>query len=140
MTIKKRGRKSGASLAIASPIDAIQIIDRQKAPHELTDEEVEVWVSVTSSEAADWFTPGNTPLLTQYCRHVVRARHLAEMIDRATSSKDLEIADYDRLLKMQERESRAISTLATKMRISQQSLTNHRGNKKPSALRKPWET
>jgi hypothetical protein len=40
---------------------------------------------------------------------------------------------------MQERESRAIAMLATKMRIAQQSTTNHRGNKRPSAARKPWE-
>jgi hypothetical protein len=38
---------------------------------------------------------------------------------------------------MQERESRAIASLATKMRITQQATTNHRGNKIES--KKPWE-
>ena len=137
---QKRGRRSAASLVMsASPLDAIQIMERPKAPHDLNDEETEVWASVTASEAADWFTPATLPLLSQYCRHVVRARHIAEWIERAQATPDLNVKDYDRLLKMQQRESGAMCQLATKMRITQQSLTNHRGNKKPAAGRKPWE-
>jgi hypothetical protein len=135
---KKRGRTSVAELTVAKTA-TIQVMDRPKPPHDLSDEEVEVWAAVTSSQAADWFDPSNLPLLTQYCRHVIRARHLGEWIERASSSPDLAIEDYDRLLKMQQRESGAIAMLATKMRISQQSTTNHRGNKKPSQARKPWE-
>lgn len=134
-----RGRKSAASLAVLSGPSKLEIVDRLKPPHDLTDEEVEVWVGVTSAEAADWFTAATAPLLSQYCRHVVRARHVAEWIEAATGSKELSIEDYDRLLKMQARESGVLATLATKMRISQQSTTNHRGNKKPSAVRRPWE-
>ena len=44
-----------------------------------------------------------------------------------------------RLLKMQQRESVVVALLATKMRLSQQSTTNHRGNKRPTAT-KPWES
>jgi hypothetical protein len=46
-------------------------------------------------------------------------------------------AEFDRLLKMQERESRVIASLATKMRITQQATTNHRGNRIES--KKLWE-
>lgn len=137
---KKRGPKSAIDLVAAVRLDAIEIVDRQKPPHDLNDEEVEVWHAVTTSVAADWFDRGTAPLLSQYCRHVVQARRLGEMIERATGSADLEIRDYDRLLKMQQRESAAIAALATKMRIAQQSTTNHRGNKKPSQGRKPWES
>lgn len=136
----KRGPKSSASLSVltADP-SKIEIVERQKPPHDLSDEEVEIWHAVVSSVAADWFTRGTTPLLSQYCRHAVQARRLAELIEKATSDPELEIKDYDRLLKMQQRESAAISMLATKMRISQQSTTNHRGNKNTQAGRKPWE-
>lgn len=134
----KRGRPSSASLAIA--VRPVEIVERQRAPHDLTDEETEVWAAVVNTEAADWFNPSTVPLLTQYCRHVVQARRIAELIERATGEADqLSIGDYDRLLKLQERESRAIASLATKMRISQQATTNHRGNKKPTQARKPWE-
>lgn len=143
--MKQRGRTSSAALAIARP--TLEKIERQRPPHDLTDEEVEVWAAVVGTEPADWFSPSTAPILAQYARHVVGARRIAELIERATGDIDpktrqptLTVADYDRLLKMQERESRAIASLATKMRISQQSTTNHRGNKRPSAAKKPWES
>ena len=133
-----RGRKSSAELSIAAPA-AIETVERQRPPHDLTDEEVEVWAAVVNTEPADWFSPSTAPLLAQYCRHVIHARRVAQLIERATSDPELMVGDYDRLLKMQDRESRAISALATKMRVTQQATTNHRGNKRPSAARKPWE-
>lgn len=132
-----RGRKSAASLLIAPR--PVEIVERQRPPADLTDEEVEVWAAVVHSEPADWFSPSTVPLLAQYSRHVVSAKRIAELIERATSDPELSVKDYDRLLLMQERESRTIAMLATKMRISQQATTNHRGNKKPTAARKPWE-
>ena len=142
--MKQRGRVSTAAaelVPLARPLDRVE---RLSAPHELTDEETEVWVAVINAEPADWFSPSTGPLLAQLCRHVVHARRIAELLEKATSHIDeetkqrtLSVEDYDRLLKMQERESRVITTLATKMRLSQQSTTNHRGNKKPSASRRP---
>ncbi|WP_404861853.1 hypothetical protein [Georhizobium sp. MAB10] len=133
----KRGRPSSASLEIAAR--PVEIVNRQRAPHELNDEETEVWAAVVDSWPADWFSPSNVPLLTQYCRHVVQARRIAELIEKATSDPELSVKDYDRLLKVQERESRTIASLATKMRISQQATSNHRGNQKNIQARKPWE-
>lgn len=119
---------------------SVQVVERLRPTHDLTDEEVEVWVGVVGAEPADWFSPTNAPLLGQYCRHVVQARRVAELLEKATGDKDLSVEDYDRLLKMQDRESRAIASLATKMRLAQQSTTNHRGNKRPRPLRRPWQT
>lgn len=138
--MRQRGRKSGTALEIqASSVAVLDRVERPKAPHDLTDEETEVWASVVESEAADWFTPATLPLLTQYCRHVVHARRIAELLERATSDPALAVQDYERLLKMQQRESVVLKALATSMRISQQSTTNHRGNKVQTAKRKPWE-
>lgn len=134
-----RGRKSSASLGIVTAPSRIETVPRQRAPHDLTDEETEVWAAVVNAEPADWFSPSTVPLLAQFCRHVIHARRIAELIERATADSTLALEAYDLLLKMQERESRAIAALATKMRITQQSTTNHRGNKRPSAARKPWE-
>lgn len=136
--MSKRGRKSQAALEVVSakPVEAVE---RPLAPHDLTDEETEVWAAVVDSMPADWFTPATVPLLAQYCRHVVQAKRIAEMIERATSDPDLAIKDWDRLLKMQERESRTISSLAVKMRISQSATRNDRGNRNTRPTRKPWE-
>lgn len=145
MATTKRGRKSAASLEIAA-VSRIEAIERPRCPHDLTDEESEVWFSVVNRLPADWFPAETHPLLSQYCRSVVQARRVAELIERATGDVDedgeptLTVSAYDRLLKMQARCSASIAMLATKMRISQQATTNHRGNKKQVSPAKPWET
>lgn len=136
MTVTKRGRYSAAALAVVTPAG---VQEREKPPHDLTDEECEVWHAVVSAEPADQFSASTAPLLAQYCRHVISGKRVAELIERATGDPKLSITDYDKLLHMQERESRTIALLATKMRISQQSTINHRGNKKPTLARKLWE-
>lgn len=144
--MQKRGRKSAASLEIATA-SRIQTIERPQCPHDLNDEESEVWFTVINRLPADWFPAETHPLLSQYCRAVVQSRRVAELIERATSDLDpdtkeptLTVSAYDRLLKMQVRQSASIAMLATKMRISQQATTNHRGNKKQIAPSKPWES
>lgn len=134
----KRGRPSTAALSVvAMPTERIE---RQLPPAELTEEQRGVWFEVVEAEPADWFSPSTRPLLAQYCRHVVQARRIGELIEDATADPDLKPKDYDRLLKMQERESRAVSGLATKMRIAQQSTRTHRGNARTSTgPHKPWE-
>jgi len=137
MTVTKRGRYSAAALAIVTPLG---VQERVKPPHDLLDEEVEVWQAIVNAEPADHFSASTIPLLAQYCRHIISAKRIAELIERAAGDKDFSLADYDRLLHMQDRESRAIAILATKMRISQQSTINQRGNhKKPTQVRL-WES
>jgi hypothetical protein len=131
-TSRKRGRPTVADLVPAE----LQTLDRQRPPPELTDEEVEVWVAVTSSVEADWFNPGNAPLLAQYCRHVIAAKRIAELIER--HSGDLEI--YFELLKAQREQTSALKTLAASMRIAQQSTRTYRGNARTiSQINVPWE-
>jgi hypothetical protein len=147
--MKQRGRRSSASLVVVpNPAEAIS---RQRAPGELTKEQAGIWNAVVAAEPADWFSGSTRPLLSQYCRHVLAARRLAEMIamlEAEIATKSAEQSErlavmlsaakaFDRLLKMQERESRAIASLATKMRVTQQATTNHRGNK--IETKKPWE-
>jgi hypothetical protein len=93
---------------------------------------------VINSLPADWFSRETWPLLSQYCRHVVAARHVAKLIHDIEKKKSFETEEYDRLLKMQEREGRAITSLATKMRISQQA-TYDKSKKKPKQSSKLWE-
>jgi hypothetical protein len=146
--MKQPGRKSAASMAVV-PLGERS---RQLAPADLTRDEAKVWNAVVAAESADWFSGSTRPLLAQYARHVVAARRVAAMINSLEASIAAQAAaghgdlmtmmlgavkPLDKLQRMQERESHAISTLATKMRISQQSTRNQRGNKIES--RKPWE-
>ncbi len=132
-----RGRKSAASLAVISS-SGIETIERPKPPSELSDEQAFEWAAVVNRLPADWFGRETQGLLAQYCRHVVAARRVASLIEAAEADSECSIKDYDRLLKMQEREGRAISSLATKMRLSQQT-TYDKSKKKPPTARKPWE-
>jgi len=137
--MSQRGRPSAAALELASSARIVSLVERQPPPPDLSEEEAKVWVAIVNCEPADKFSPSTAPLLAEYCRHVIHARRIAALLEQAVQDPELSIKDYDRLLKMQDRESRAISSLATKMRISQQATTNHRGNRKASGRRKPWE-
>ena len=75
-------------------------------------------------------------MLAQYCRHVISSRHVADLIEMLTAQEVFAAKDYDRLLKMQEREGRAMSALATRMRLSQQS-TYSKDRKKGTLVKKP---
>ena len=133
----KRGRKSAAELSVvAFPGMAGE---GPAPPPSLTTAEQAVWTRVVASLPADWFSEASWPVLEQYCRHVVEARRLSELIHQATGDPELGIDAYDQLLRMRERETRALVSCATKMRITQQSTRSHRGNQAPGAVRKPWE-
>lgn len=132
-----RGPRSSASLSVISS-SGVEVVERLRPPPELNEEQAFEWMAVVNRLPADWFGRETQGLLAQYCRHVVAARRVASLIAQAEADEECSIKDYDRLLKMQEREGRAISSLATKMRISQQS-TYDKSKKKPGQARKPWE-
>jgi hypothetical protein len=135
--MEARGRRSAASLAVVSS-NELEAFQRPCAPDGLSPEQASEWVQIVNRLPADWISRETEPLLAQYCRHIVAARRVADLIKSAEADEECSIKDYDRLLKMQEREGRALTSLATKMRISQQS-TYDKSKKKPGAGRKPWE-
>lgn len=131
-----RGRKSAASLTVITP-EGVETNRRPLPPAELNDEQAVEWTAVVNRLSADWFPRESHSMLALYCRHVVSARRVAQLIEAAEAEESLDLERYDRLLKMQERESRAISSLATRMRMSQQSTHDPR-RKKALTQKKPW--
>jgi hypothetical protein len=61
------------------------------------------------------------------------------MLAELEAAPKLDIRDYDRLLKAQERETRCLASLATRMRISQQSTFDRTKRKPDEPAVKPWE-
>jgi hypothetical protein len=61
------------------------------------------------------------------------------LVDACEATDPLDLGEYDQLLKMQEREGRALSSLATRLRITQQATVSAKA-KKPSGLKRPWES
>lgn len=134
-----RGRTSSAELSVISG-GGIETIRRPEPPGDLTDEQADEWRAVVNRMSADWFPRETHGMLAQYCRHVVAARRCAQLVAEIEGSEPFDLAAYDRALKMQEREGRAISSLATRMRISQQATVSAKTARKPPQVRKPWES
>lgn len=135
----QRGRKSSADLSVVQDGE-VRAEYRPKAPAELTEEQANEWTAVVDRMPAEWFPRETHSLLAQYCRHVVSARHIAQLIEHHEQAHKIDIDYYDRLLKMQEREGRAASSLATRMRITQQATySGDKGKGKGNTVSKPWE-
>lgn len=133
-----RGRTSASALSTIGP-SGIETVRRPDPAPELTDEQATEWRAVVNRMPADWFPRETHGLLAQYCRHVVASRRVAQLVASIEASPEFDILAYDRALKMQEREGRAISSLATKMRVSQQTSYDPK-RKRGVAGKKPWES
>lgn len=132
-----RGPKSSAELSIAK---VVEMVPRPEPLRELTVEQADEWRAIVNRMPADWFPRETHGLLAQYCRHVVAARRVAQLVEAMESQEDFDVDEYDKLLKMQEREGRALSSLATRMRLTQQSVHDReKGKGKPKPSRKPWD-
>jgi len=135
-----RGRISSASLAVVQA-DDVGRVPRAEVPAELTAEQAGEWRAVVNRMPAEWFGRETFALLAQYCRHVVAARRVAHLVEACEAGEEFDVAEYDRLLKMQEREGRALSSLATRMRLSQQSTYDKTTKKKTIAsAKKLWQS
>jgi len=136
-------RKSAASLAVARPAPGVAV--RLQAPLHISEAEASVWAQAVNDQPADAFTDVHAPLLELYCRHVVQSRILADELahfERAWLADDEGLKRYDRLLAMSEREGRAASSLATRLRITRQAvhqLTTARQIANAPKSTKPWE-
>jgi hypothetical protein len=137
-----RGPKSAASLAVV-PVAISQA--KPEPPADLTEAQAVEWRAVVMRLPPDWFPRETHGLLTQYCRHVTRARMVAGLVDSFlpewTTDPD-GLPRLDKLLSMGARESKALAELAVKLRLSNQSrYTPHRAGTeaaKPGG-RQPWE-
>ncbi len=116
---------------------SITSVNRPEPPADLTDEQAEEWRAVVNRMPAEWFPPEIHPLLAQYCRHVISARHIAGLIENQAQSDEFSLILFDRFLRMQERETRALSSLATRMRITNQSRFSH-NKRRGTMVPRPW--
>lgn len=137
------GRKSAASLSIASPVTAIS---RVAPPAGLTDKQRGLWLATVNSKPAEWFGDEHVPMLVEYVRHVETADMLTEQIenfDPEWLKDDDGLKRLDKLTGMRAREAALINTLARSMRLTQQSV--YRADKAATLTdkgrgRKPWQT
>lgn len=114
-----RGRKSKDDLATLKTVSAHV---RADAPYDLTDEETEVWHGIVNALPAEWFNPGNAPVLAQYCRTVIAARRIGQLIRQAAhSGGPYDMEEHLTLIREQNKVSATIKALATALRLTPQS-------------------
>jgi hypothetical protein len=138
----QRGRVSGAALSVVA---GTEIDGRPKAPSDLSDFQAEVWDRTVANEASDVFrTAALQQLLKEYCRHVETADRLSKQVDRAMcEGSNLSLQEIDTLLRMRDRETKALADKATKLRLTNQSRYTPgaagTAAKKGGTEKKPWQ-
>lgn len=133
--MQQRGRRSAESLSVVR----VAPQERVAPPDRLTDEQSAIWREIVSSKPADWFGADNLALLEQYCVVQSESRRVAAKL-REVGPECLD--DYDRLISLQVKIGGQLASLATKMRLTQQSRYGARAAATASdrtATKKPWE-
>jgi hypothetical protein len=148
--MRQRGRKSSASLAVL-PLPPGK---RQPPPASLSKEEAVEWTAIINRMPGGWFGRENQALLMAFCRHSVEATRLSGMLAALNDAMDAEVSRgrseiellfddsmkvREQLLRMRERETRAASSLATRMRLTQQALYSDKKAPQRRDHVSPWE-
>src|SRR5262245_21554128 len=123
-------RRSAESYAVA-PIGTLS--RRPAPPPDLQREEAEEWVAVVGQMSADYFGRELHGVLASLCRRIVAERRIAERIHVG----GLSLEDLDRLLRMLDRESKAVASLAGKLKLTPKS--KYSKDKRILAGPRPWD-
>ena len=137
--MRQHGRKSSEAALAIGRLSDIETMKRPDPPSELTDEQAEEWRAVVDRLPADWFGRETFALLTQHCRHVCRARRLAQMLDEKEREDGFDLDEYAKLLREEVAQSNIIQSLSTRMRISQYSSYDAKRLKPTKPAKMPWD-
>ncbi len=125
--MKQRGRKSVAALAVAG---AVELVPRLGPPSGLTQVERTRWLAIVNSRPADWFGDEHAPILLNYIRLLSTADKLAEQLAKFEPEWFEADAGPQRFAKLTSSYTNVVAgikSLATAMRLTQQSVYGPRG-------------
>lgn len=141
----QRGRKSAAAKAVVVEGGFAR---RPEPPGDLTERQAEIWRSITASEDEQVFaTAATRGLLADYCRRRESAENLSSIIN-TFKPEWIKSADgalrYKQLLQMRDIEVRGATSLATKLRLTNQSRYQNStatvgAQRALARVAKPWE-
>lgn len=138
--MKQRGRKSAAGMAVVRNLpDGLA-----PPPENFSDEQAEHWRAIVAGKPQEWFDSGNLPLLDAYCRAVVEHRQISDMVEACHPiADDEDFKRYNSLSIVQDRLSKQIASLATKMRLTQSAKYGARGAdtaSRKAGKGRPWSS
>lgn len=142
---KRNGRVSEAEKEINEVINSgnlIEVLDRPEPPANFNFLESEVWQMVVDSMPSGWFPEASFPVLSAYCKNTVAMDNISELITVCTQDPiKMDINLYLKLVRSQKEVSSVLASLATKLRITQQSTVTKQGvpRNNENTHKKPWE-
>lgn len=136
--MQKRGRKSTIDLS-AEMMHPFQTDDDGyiQPPKRLNEVQAEMWREIVRSKPASWFGPDSAPLLEQYVKGIYHLRLFTQRLDNPPH----DILDLSRLQSMVDKQTKLVMSLATKMRLTQQSRMQPRTafrQERDAQAAKPW--
>lgn len=137
---RARGRAPAAARGVALIERETDLVPRPQPLAELSDEEAAEWVALCNVVPADYFPGATHMIVASYCRHVVIARHLAELIERCAKRRPFPTREYLGLIREQRGQTQAIYACLRSMRLTH--LATYNKDRAPIAadVPKPWET
>jgi hypothetical protein len=144
--MRTRGRTTAAAKAAPVLING-GLGHRPEPPAEFSECQAEIWREIVASEDPNFFaTAVLRSLLADFCRHREAINKVNEMVDTFDQEwlrQNDGLARYKTLLIIREAETRASMSLATKLRLTNQSriTPDNAGSaaRKNSTKLKPWE-
>jgi hypothetical protein len=131
-------RKSAAALSIASRLPNNE---PAPAPSDLTPAEQELWGEIVASKPAEWFGVDSAPILKEYVRAAAMCDALAGKVATAVDGDDGGLVKF--FLDLRDKESRRAASLATKLRLTQQSRYGARSADRAdhrASGKRPWQS
>jgi hypothetical protein len=142
----QRGQKSAAKLSV---LRNDRVDTRPQPPPDLPPWQRDLWLRVVRTEHPSAFaTASSQEQLKLYLRHAEAAHLLAkqiEIVQRGDLSDGSVLSDYDRLLRMRDRETKGLSNLARALRLCNQSrysevtAANKAKQVAADVEKRPWE-
>ena len=111
--MQRKGPKSKAELAIRPQVSVMR---RPEPPDCLTDAAKLEWIEIVGALPADHFARPIYPLLEAYCTHAASRRDI--VLRMGDMDEDSTLGEYERLLVLHDRESRAMASIAVRLGIA----------------------
>lgn len=114
--------------------------ERLEPPDTLTESQKATWRAVCATKPVDWWKADSAPLLEAYCKAVDHYRTAASRLDSV--DPEMEIPGYAKLVATVATQARLLASLATDMRLTQQSRYTDKAagtaDRRQGATAKPW--
>jgi hypothetical protein len=115
----------------------IGLPQRPEPPASMPDSQKVLWRGIVAEQLPDYFFAGSLPLLAQYVRHVDTASKIERLLQ--ATDPDANMPLYSKLGDMRARETKAICSLSTKLRLAPSNRWDGRKRLPVVAREKPWD-